>query len=72
MPKINRIMTSLRNEGWIRSLKFLIRRSINKIIKKEMVFFWHNVNKKRIYSGNARFEVFSKKYNQDKIAQVLG
>jgi len=37
-----------------------------------MVFFWHNVNKERIYSDNASFEVFSKKYNQDKIAQVLG
>ena len=72
MPKRNRILTSLRNEGLIRSLKFLTRRSINKIIKKEMVFFWHNVNKERIYSDNASFEVFSKKYNQDKIAQVLG
>ena len=72
MTKLNRILTILRNEGLIRSLKLVVRRATKKIIKKEMVFVWRNVNKERIYSDNAKFEVFSKKSNQDKIAQLLG
>ena len=72
MPKINRILIKLRSEGFIRSLELLIRRAAKNIFKKEMVFVWHDFNKKYIYSDNARFEVFSKTFNKNKLAQVLG